>query len=213
MIDFKQGQLIVILSAYTDVEVYGTVNYLRSDSILLSVKPAGLLNKGWDILCLLLGSDEIFEFHSTVESIDGSSIMIRKPIETSMNSIEKRRFSRVEYEIGFVGRPLLINNVSVAKYGKTFIGKTINISAGGILAETNLCLPVNTVFSFKLKINYFVDCTAVVKRVTECPEGGKYHMGCQFIDMSLEDIKAISLFAFRERLKRRRMELYGNSFR
>lgn len=213
MADFKQDQIIVILSAFTEVEVYGTIKNLRSESIALTVKPTGLLKEGWDILCLVLGSDDIYEFYSSVEHLDGNNAVIKKPAESGMSSIEKRKFNRVDYETGFVGRPLIINNISVAKSGKTFTGKIKNISAGGVLAETNLCLPVDTIFTFKLKVNYFIDCTALVKRVYESPEGGSYLMGCQFINMSVENTKAISIFAFKEQLKIRQKELYESVFK
>lgn len=213
MVDFKQDQMIVILSAFTEVEVYGNIKRINDESITLTVKPAGLLKEGWDILCLVLGSDEIYEFYSSVEFLEANNIVIKRPEETEMTFIEKRKFNRVEYETGFVGRPMVINNISVAKSGKTFMGRIKNISAGGILAETDLCLPQDTIFCFKLKVNYFIDCTAIVKRVDENQEDGKYQMGCQFVNMNLEDTKAISIFVFKEQLRIRRRELYESVFK
>jgi c-di-GMP-binding flagellar brake protein YcgR len=108
---------------------------------------------------------------------------------------------------------MLIHNVSVAKSGKTFTGAIKNISAGGVLAETNLCLPKDTIFSFKLKANYFIECIARVRRVSEVPNEKKYEMGCEFINMSVENIKTIAIFAFQEQLKKKRKELYEGIFK
>lgn len=213
MMDFKLGQLLVVLSPYTDTEIYGNIKYLTNESLTLTVKTAGLLKEGWDILCLVLDNTDVYEFYSKVEVLEGTNVLIERPQEDRLSSVEKRRFSRVDCEIGFVGRPMLINNVSVANIGKTFYGTIKNISAGGVLAETNLCLPQGMVFSFKLKANYFIDCIARIKRVNEVPNENKYEMGCEFISMSIEDIKTISLFAFKEQLKRKRKELYESIFR
>jgi c-di-GMP-binding flagellar brake protein YcgR len=101
----------------------------------------------------------------------------------------------------------------VSKSSKTFSGTIKNVSAGGILAETNLCFPLNTVFSFKLKANYFIDCVARVRRVSEVPSANKYEMGCEFLDMSLDNVKSISMFTFKEQLKHKRKELYDSVFK
>jgi len=211
--EFKPGQLVVILSAYTDVELYGNIKYAAADSLTMTIKTSGLLKKGWDILCIIIDNTDIFEFYSKVKLLEGNTIIVEKPIEDGLNLIEKRKFSRVDCEIGFVARPMLINNISMEKSGKTFLGTIKNISAGGILAETNLCLPKGTVFSFKLKVNYFLECITRVRRVNEVPNLKKYEMGCDFIKMSEENIKTISMFTFKERLKKIRKELYESVFK
>lgn len=211
--EFKLGQFVVILSPFTEVELYGNIKFVSDRSLTLTIKTAGLLKEGWDILCIAIDDTEIYEFCSRVQYLDGGNIMIDRPGKNGMNVIEKRRFSRVDCDIGFVARPMFINNVSVEKLGKTFVGKIKNISAGGILAETNLCLPKDMVFSFKLKVNYFIDCVARVRRVNEVHVEKKYLMGCEFINMSVENIKSISLFTFKEQLKKRRNELYESIFK
>lgn len=211
--EFKLGQLVVILSPFTDSEVYGNITFIADRSLTLSVKTAGLLKEGWDILCIVIDDMEIYEFYSRVEFLEGDNALIERPVENELSSIEKRRFNRVDCEIGFVARPLFINDVSIPKSGKTFLGTIKNISAGGILAETNLCLPKGMVFSFKLKVNYFIDCLAKIRRVSEVPNEKRYEIGCEFINMNVEDIKTVSIFAFKEQLKRKRKELYENVFK
>lgn len=213
MMEFKPGQFVVILSVYTDAELYGNIKYVTADSLTMTTKTSGLLKEGWDILCIIIDNTDIFEFYSKVKFLEGNSIRVEKPIEDELNLIEKRRFSRADCEIGFVARPMLINNIPVEKSGKTFLGMIKNISAGGILVETNLCLPKDTVFSFKLKVSFFIDCVARVVRVNEVPDEKKYQMGCEFINMNKENIKTISMFTFKERLKKRRNELYESTFK
>ncbi|HOM42333.1 MAG TPA: PilZ domain-containing protein [Bacillota bacterium] len=208
MMEFRDGQILVILSPFTDSEAYGYINSITEDSLSLSVNPAGFLRNGWDILCIFLDNNDIYEFYSEITYLEGNTIVIKRPIENQLNTIEKRRFARVDCEIGFVARPVTINNVSVEKLGKTFLGTIKNISAGGVLAETNLCLPVDSVFRFKLKTNYFIDCTAKVLRVNELPSEKKFQMGCKFVNMRIEDFKAISMFTFKEQLKKKRKQFY-----
>lgn len=211
--EFKAGQLIVILSPFTEIEVYANIRHVAESTLTLTVKTAGLLKEDWDILCIVMDDTVVYEFYSKVNFLESTNVVIQKPVSSGMSEIEKRRFNRVDYEIGFVARLMQINNISVAKAGKTFVGKTKNLSAGGILAATNLKLPVSTVFNFKLKVNYFIECTAEVKRVNENPEEENYLMGCEFVDMSLEEIKAISLFTFKEQLRIRQKELYESIFK
>ena len=213
MMEFKLGQLVVILSPFTDTEIYGNIKCITNKSLSLTVKTTGLLKEGWDILCIVLDNMDVYEFYSKVEFLEGNDVMIVRPMVDELSSIEKRSFSRVDCEIGFVASPMLINNISVEKSGKTFLGTIKNISAGGILAETKLCLPKGTVFSFKLKANYFIDCVARVRRVNEVPNEKKYEMGCEFINMSEENIKTISMFTFKEQLKNKRKELYDSIFK
>ncbi len=213
MMEFKEGQLVVMLSPFTDVEAYGNIKSFTDESLTLNVNIAGLLKEGWDILCIVLDNNDVYEFYSRVNFMEGNNAVITRPTYDGLCVIEKRRFSRVDCEIGFVAKLISINNISMAKSNKTFPGTIKNISAGGILAETNLCLPVDSVFSFKLKTNYFIDCMARIKRVNEVPDEKKFEMGCEFIDISLENIKAISMFTFKERLKMKRKELFGNVFK
>ena len=51
--------------------------------------------------------------------------------------------------------------------GKRFTGIIKNISAGGVMTQTNLDIPEDMEINFKLKLNYFMDCTAIVKRSTK----------------------------------------------
>lgn len=213
MAEFKLGQLVVILSPFTEVEIYGNIKFVADESLTLTVKTAGLLKAGLDILCIVIDSTDIFEFYSKVQFLEGSNATIDKPVEDGMSSIEKRRFNRADCEIGFVARLMLINNISVSKSGKTFLGTIKNISAGGILAETNLCLPKDSVFGFKLKANYFIDCIARVRRVSNTPDNKMYLMGCEFINTNIDNIKAISMFTFKLQLKKRRQELYESAFK
>ncbi len=213
MAEFKLGQLIVMLSPFTEVEIYGNIKFVSNESLTLTIKTTGLLKEGLDILCIGIDNTDIYEFYSKVQFLEGNNIKIARPVEEGLNAVEKRRFTRADCEIGFVARPMLINNISVVKSGKTFFGTIKNISAGGILAETNLCLPKDTVFSFKLKVNYFIDCIARVRRVSDVPNDKKYMMGCEFINMSVDNIKTISMFTFKLQLNKRRQELYENAFK
>ena len=53
MMEFRNGQFLVILSPFTDSEAYGYINSITEDSLILSVNPAGFLRNGWGILCIL----------------------------------------------------------------------------------------------------------------------------------------------------------------
>ena len=154
--EFKPGQMIVILSPYDNVEIYGNIADTKAGALELTVKTAGQLKEGWDISCLIFDDADIYEFYSRVNVVDGNRVIIEKPIVDGLTAIEKRRFGRVDCNIGFVARLMFINDVSVGKLNKSFVGTIKNISAGGILAETNLCLPKNTIFTFKLKLSYFL---------------------------------------------------------
>lgn len=212
MIEFKIGQLIVMLSPFTEVEIYGNVKSIADESLILNVKTAGLVKEDLDILCFVLDNTDVYEFYSKVEQLEGNDVKIKKPSIEELSSIEKNEFNMVECEIGFVSRLLSINDVSVGKLGKTFLGTIKNMSMGSILAETSLCLPKGTVFSFKLKVNYFIDCMARVREITEIPDEKKYEMDCELMNMSIESIKIISTYIFREQLKRKQKELYKSMF-
>ena len=211
--EFKPGQMIVILSPYDNIEIYGNITHTKAGVLELTVKTVSLLKESWDISCLVFDDADIYEFYSKVMVVDGKRVIIEKPSFDKLSTVEKRRFSRVDCSIGFVARLMFINDVSVGKLNKSFVGTIKNISAGGVLAETNLCLPKNTIFTFKLKINYFIDCIVRVRRVNEVPETKMYEMGCEFINMKVENIKEISMFAFKEQLKRKRIELHDNIYK
>ena len=211
--EFKAGQMVVILSPFDDVEIYGNITHSKLQDLELTVKTAGLLKEGWDILCLVFDDTDIYEFRSKVKVVDGISIIIERPFGDELFTIEKRRFSRADCEIGFVARLMFINNISVEKLSKTFLGTIKNISAGGVLAETNLCLPKDTIFTFKLKTNYFIDCIVKVRRVSEVPKDKMYEMGCEYINMNVENVKTISMFTFKQQLKMKRKELYDSVFK
>lgn len=211
--DFKTGQMIVILTAYNDMEILGNITGNGAGMITVRVKAAGLLKAGWEVSCLVFDETEIYEFYSRIISAEDNNIALEEPNIDDTNIVEKRRFGRVDCNIGFVARLMFLNDVSVEKLNKSFMGRIKNISAGGMLAETNLCLPKGTIFTFKLKINNFMDCIARVRRVSEVPGEKMYEMGCEFISMKLENIKEVSMFTFKEQLKRKRTELHKSMYR
>ncbi len=211
--EFKRGQLIVMLSPFTETEIYGNVSFALSELLTVTIKTAGHLKSGWDILCLVIDDTEIYEFYSKIVEMEGYSIIITCPEKAGLSAVEKRKFNRVDCEIGFVGRPMLIDNVSVAKTAKAFSGKIRNLSAGGVLVETGMEIPLQAVFSFKLKVNYFIDCLAVVRRASANKDGGCFQLGCEFMNMNIENVKAISLYTFKEQLKKKRQELYNSIFK
>lgn len=211
--DFKTGQMVVILTAYDNIEIFGNITGNGAGLLTVKVKAAGLLKVGWEVSCLVFEETEIYEFYSKVISAEGTDIALEEPHIDDMNIIEKRRFNRVDCNIGFVARLMFLNDVSVGKLNKSFMGRIKNISAGGMLAETNLCLPKDTIFTFKLKINNFIDCIARVRRISEVPREKMYEMGCEFINMKVENIKEVSMFAFKEQLKRKRTELHESMYR
>lgn len=213
IMDFKAGLMMVILSPFDDFEIYGNIVQATDGAIALKLKAAGPLRAGMDISCLVFDDTEIYEFYSKVIEASGTSLVIEKPSAGGLSSIEKRRFARVDYEIGFVARLMYINNISVEKLAKSFTGTIKNISAGGVLATTNLCLPKDTIFTFKLKIINYIDCIVRLRRVNELPASKMYEMGCEFMNMSIESIKTISMFTFKEQLKKKRKELKESLFK
>ena len=213
IMDFIAGQMMVILAPYDDIEIYGNIVREVDRAIALKLKAPGQLRAGMDISCLVFDDTEIYEFYSKVIEVSGTSLIIHKPTADELSSIEKRRFARADCEIGFVARLMFINNISVEKLTKSFTGTIINISAGGVLATTNLCLPKDTIFTFKLKVINYIDCIVRIRRVNELPGGKMYEMGCEFMNMNVENIKTISMFAFKEQLKKKRKELKDSLFK
>lgn len=222
---FEIGQLVIILSPFADIDIYGNITLVSDDYLTLNIRQNWLLKEGWDIVCLVVDGTEMFEFYSVIKYITGKEAIITAPDRNKLHTVEKRRYNRVDCEIGFIGRPVAINDVPINKLyriadgmekytqGKVFSGIVRNIGANGILAETDLILPEGMVFGMKLKVDYFIDCKAVVKRIEKTETGGKCNIGCQFVDMELEYVKAISMFAFREQLKYKRRKLYEQLFK
>lgn len=203
---FVQGQLIIILVPFIDYELYANVKQYDENTIVLETKTITDLPVNKDILCIAVEDNNMFEFYSQVEVKEDNLIFVRKPLVDQLNVIEKRNFNRIGCNIGFIASPISINNKAILNSEKKFTGTICNISGGGILAETSLNLPVGMVFSFKLKLNFFIDCKVRVIR-TIASEAGIFSSGCQFMDMDLDSIKAISFFAFKEQLKQKRKEL------
>ncbi len=205
--ELSVGQLIIILAPYMEQEIYSNVKHVGDGKITLAVKSANTLKPGKEILCIVISDQDIYEFYSQVEDSFEKTAYITKPVKAELSNVEKRRFNRMECNIGFVGRPVMINDVMITKSDKHFSGNIINISAGGVLVQTNLKLPDYMIFKFKLKLNYFLECTAMVKRTFDSETGTMYNSGCEFLEMPIEDIKTISLYVFKEQLKNRRKEL------
>lgn len=195
------GQLLVILAPFLENEIFGTVKMIKDDRIMLNIKGAMKLTKFNEILCISITDDGVFEFYSKVEDIVNNTIFITKPSQENLSVIEQRKFNRMDCEIGLVGRLARYHNKPLIGIGKQFSGTIKNISAGGILLETNLSLPVDMVINFKLKLQYFLDCNAIVKRVSKVEGPSVFQLGCQFVDMQIDDMKTISLFIFKEQLK------------
>lgn len=201
-----QGQLIIILAPFMDYEIYANVKQITDENIILEMKADMEVPVEKEFLCIVVDNENIFEFYTQIVGKNGNFIFIKKPEFDECNVIEKRKFNRVDCHIGFVATPISINNIPLNKSDKKFTGVIKNISGGGVMIESNLNLPVDMDIAFKLKLNFFIDCTARVVR-TEAAGKDYYHSGCQFIDNSIDNIKIISLYTFKEKLKQKRKEL------
>lgn len=204
--DLVNGQLIIILAPFMDYEIYANVKQITDENIILEMKADMEVPVEKEILCIVVDNENIFEFYTQIVGKNGNFILIKKPEFDACSVIEKRKFNRVDCHIGFVATPISINNIPLVKSDKKFTGVIKNISGGGVMIESNLNLPVDMDIAFKLKLNFFIDCTARIVR-TEAVGKDYYHSGCQFIDNSIENIKIIALYTFKEKLKQKRKEL------
>jgi hypothetical protein len=203
--DIMLGQLIVILVPFMDYEVYANVRQINPDSIVIALKSSVEIPCDEELLCLVVDNDNMFELYTQVMVRKGNLIYVKKPENRELSAIEKRKFNRVDCRIGFMGNTVSISNIPLPNTDKKFMGTILNISGGGVLIETNLNLPVDMVFHFKLKLNFFLDCKARVLR-TSVVDKNFFQCGCQFLDSDQETIKTISIYAFREKLKPIRKE-------
>ncbi|HYE11595.1 MAG TPA: PilZ domain-containing protein [Patescibacteria group bacterium] len=201
-----KGQLLIILAPFIDYEIYANINQLSDEGIMLELKADMEVPIDKEILCIVVDEANMFEFYTKVTAKNEKFIFIKQPKDSEFNAIEKRKFNRVDCNIGFVATPVSINNISIHNSDKKFTGVIKNISGGGVLIESNLNLPVNMTFNFKLKLNFFLDCKAKVVR-TDATDKTIYHSGCQFIESTLDTIKNISLYCFKEKLRQKRKEL------
>ncbi len=204
---FIQGQLIIILAPFIDYETYAMVKHFDDNTVVLEVKTNKEVPINKEVLCIAVNDDSMFEFYTQISFRNEDMIFIKRPQQDQLSVIEKRNFSRINSNIGFVASPLSISNKTMINSDKKFTGLILNISGGGILTETNLNLPVSMVFGFKLKLNAFIDCKVMVKRTIASPESNTFRSGCQFIDMDIESVKEISLYTFKEQLKQKRKDL------
>lgn len=200
------GQLIIILAPYLDYEIYATIKQLKDDNIMLEMKTDVEIPFDREILCMAVEGENIFEFYTHVIAKKDKIIFVKLPEFDGYSAIEKRKFNRVDCRIGFVATPISINNIQLTNNDKKFTGTIRNISGGGVMIETSLNLPPEMVFAFKLKLNFFMDCKAKIVR-TIALDKSTYQCGCEFVENTLENVKNISLFAFREKLKQKRREL------
>ncbi|MDF2841290.1 MAG: PilZ domain [Clostridia bacterium] len=204
--NFDNGQLVIILAPFMDYEIYATVKQIMNENIILEMKADMEVPIGKEFLCIVVDNESVFEFYTQIDGRNGNYIFIKKPAVGGYSAIEKRKFTRVDCYIGFIATPTSINNIAINSKDKKFTGIIRNISGGGVMIESNLNLPKEMNFEFKLKLNFFMDCKAKIIRTEEI---GKdiYHSGCEFIDNSIENIKNISLYTFKEKLKQKRREL------
>lgn len=204
--NFAEGQLMIILAPYIDFEIYATVERFDKDVMILEMKSTVDVPYNTDILCIVIEPESMFEFYTQVITRKGNRIYAKLPDLNEYSPLEKRRFNRADCNISFVATPVSISNVSLKDRDRKFMGVIKNISGGGVKIETNLNLPIGLVFSFKLKLDFFLDCRAEVVRTTAI-DNDTFESGCKFVQCSLEDIKAIALYAFKESLNLRRKDL------
>lgn len=204
---FIQRQLVIILAPFIDYEIYAMVKHFDDNTVVLEIKTDKDVPMNKEVLCIAVNGDSMFEFYTQINARNENLLFIKKPQKDQLNVIEKRSFNRVNCDIGFVASPISIGNKTILNSNKQFTGTILNISGGGVLTKTNLNLPVGMVFSFKLKLNTFIDCKVMVNRTIASSEPYTFHSGCQFIAMDLESVKEISLYTFKEQLKHKRKDL------
>ena len=205
--ELKPGQLLVILAPFIDHEIYANIKIVNDDTLTITTKTSPSSLKGKEILCMVVDNAEIHEFYGEIEDLYENTIVISNPKSRGDIYFEQRRFTRVDCNINFMGKPAAINGIPIPNFNKMFTGTVLNLSAGGMLTETKLSLPENLIFTMKLKIDYFVELEARVVRNVSESESGMYETGCQFTNMTLDKVKTLSFYVFKEQLKIRKREL------
>lgn len=205
-LNLSVGQMVIILSPKIEYETFGTIRQITEDKLLVSPKSLSLFPKHSEVLCIVVDGQNMYEFYSTVDDFSNEIIFIEKPIRNSLVEIEKRRFNRTDCHIGMLGTTTAYKGQDIDCIGKKFTGTIIDISAGGVLIETGLNLPIGMEFYFKLKLNNFIECNAIVRRSSRAFDD-LYQCGCEFFNMDIKDIKTISMFVFKQQLKNKRKEI------
>lgn len=101
---------------------------------------------------------------------------------------ERRRFVRIE-SLNLLSYSLCVDD-KIESYGQ--MGRTLDVSLGGLLIQTNETFPIGTILEIKIGIKENI--IRVLGRIVHSREvdEGLYDLGIEFVNVSDTDKKIIS---------------------
>ncbi len=191
----KKGKVVKmevnVIPSYLSLQ--GTIVELKDDYIILETDINYAQKGAQKVKCTITDDDKtmVCLFETTIKQGENKELILIRPDGKRIQITQRRKYVRVPinketscYLIGIKGRQV--------ESDRPFASIIKDISGGGVLLNSKMSLPINTVLFFELQLirDSFL-LTVEVLREMENNKDGTNDFGCQFIGISDTDRQKI----------------------
>jgi len=183
---FKNGNKIKIeveiLPTYLILE--GIINTVQDGYLFVDIDGEYLQKDERKTKCTIYLDNKICVFSTDVKAFIDGKLILKEPPLKDIQILQRRKFVRVDTDIevdcflvGFQDRAI--------ESDKRFPAVIKNISGGGVLLNTKLSIPKDTILLFELELEETLLLTVRVLR-NEVDSDNSNNLGCEFIGITDE---------------------------
>lgn len=185
----------------------GTIEKIEKNIILVAIDGQYVQKDPHVVNCTISDSvkTKVCVFKTVVQNANGSKMFLLFPRDEEVEVVQRREYIRIEEDIEINCYLIGINDKKVES-DKVFPARIKDISGGGVLLNSALSLPINTVLVFEIELDGspFL-LTVKILRNIENESDGTRNLGCTFLGLDDGDRQKITAYCAKRQmvLKRR----------
>ncbi|SNT15994.1 c-di-GMP-binding flagellar brake protein YcgR, contains PilZNR and PilZ domains [Anaerovirgula multivorans] len=180
---------------------WGVIDHIKDDYIAVDITGQYVQKDDRQVNCIIPGATRICFFQTIIKGCIDGKIILSMPKPDDINVIQRRKYARVPTNIDVNCFLIGINNKKVNS-NKTFPATVMDISGGGVLLNSKLSLPVDTLLVFELALenNSFVLTVKILRNIENMADGS-WSLGCKFV--GIDDSDRQKIIAYTNKLQLR----------
>lgn len=179
----------------------GIITAIKNGYIIVNISGEYIQKDEQRVRCGIVHEGKVCTFSTNIKGFVSGKLVLEEPLPEDVKILQRRKFIRVATDFSVDCFLVGFNNKTIDS-NKKFPATIKNISGGGVLINTPLSLPVDTILVFELVLEgqLFI-LTVRVLRNEENSDGSR-DLGCEFIGITEGDRQKIIAYTNRMQFKR-----------
>lgn len=185
----------------SNLSFWGIIEDVKEDYIIVGIPGEYAQKDDRKVTCVIPGEAKTCIFETVIKGSRKGKLFLLMPNSEDIQVLQRRKYVRVPINIDVKCHLIGIHDKKIDS-NKVFPATVKDISGGGVLLNSNLSLPIETMLVFELNLdNNNLVLTAKVLRNNPHPNDNSRDLGCKFVGISDADRQKIIAYTNKAQLR------------